>query len=359
MTLKEKIEAFEKLGIFLDQFHDGERNGHPPMPWLEVLNSRFFRTMVSIIDNSQIHNPWFTRENINHALGSIGRNLKAEAIVGWLSCYGDIQPPEKPKTVAVIMAGNIPLVGFHDLLCVLFSGHNILIKLSVRDDLLLKLLAEILIFLNQGFKDRISFAGGRIEGFDAVIATGSDNTSRYFEYYFGKYPCIIRKNRNSAAIIDGTENTEDLKLLSNDVFRYFGLGCRSVSKLFVPLNYDFNPLLGSFSGYSHLINHNQWANNYEYQKAVHLIDKTPHLDSGFLIIRENKTLSSPIAVLNYETVSESSEAMEIIAGQSDELQCVVGSPKLDGNLVPFGRSQEPGLKDYADNIDTIEFLLNL
>lgn len=358
MTLKDKIEVFEKLGIFLEQFSGPDKN-KPSMPWLEELNNRFFRPLESIIQSIHIHNPWFTEDNVRFALGSIGKSLNTGDITSWLSCYKIPDIQKDPKTIAVIMAGNIPLVGFHDMLCVLLSGHNLLAKLSVKDEQLPKITAEIICFLNSDFAGKIEFKESRLKNFDAVIATGSGNTSRYFDYYFGKYPNIIRKNRNSAAILDGSETHEELKLLSDDVFLYFGLGCRSVSGLFVPQNYDFKNMLDSFSGYSHLIDHNQWANNYEYQKAVHLIDKIPHLDAGFLLIKEDKSLASPIAVLNYKVVDSTGEALEMTDKEKDRLQCVVGNSKLPGKTVSFGKAQEPGVNEYADNVDTMEFLLNL
>ncbi len=358
MNLKDKTEVFEKLGIFLEQFTDTGKD-NSGIPWLEELNNRFFQPMESVIQSSHIHNPWFTEDNVRLALGNIGKALNAEDIVNWLSCYKVPEKQGEPKTVAVIMAGNIPLAGFHDMLCVLLSGHKLLGKLSIKDEQLPKIIAEIICFLNSDFANIIKFKESRLNNFDAVIATGSGNTSRYFDYYFGKYPNIIRKNRSSVAIIDGSETDEDLHLLSDDVFRYFGLGCRSVSSLFVPENYDFKNMLQSFSGYSFLINHNQWANNYEYQKAVHLIDKIAHLDTGFLLLKEDKSFSSPIAVITYRVAKSTAEAFEITVKEKDKLQCVVGNSNLSGKLVPFGKAQEPGLTDYADNVDTMEFLLNL
>lgn len=359
MILEERIKAFAKLGIFLEQFSTPGNTREPMMPWLEELNKQFYRPLDLVIQNSHIQNPWFTEDNLRHALGHAGRSLNMGDIAAWLNRYRITEPGETARTVAVIMAGNIPLAGFHDMLCVLISGHHLLAKLSLKDDQLMKLFAEILCFINNDFQGKIGFEEGRLKDFDAVIATGSDNTARYFEYYFGKYPHIIRKNRNSASILDGSETKEELQALSDDVFRYFGLGCRSVSKLLVPENYDFTILIEAFSGYRHLINHNQWANNYDYQKAIHLIDHKPHLDSGFFLIREDESYNSPIAVLNNETVKNSGHALDITGKNKDILQCVTGKPSLSANIVPFGRAQEPGLADFADNIDTMEFLVNL
>ncbi len=359
MRLQDKIPAFEKLGIFLNQFSDTDKKTEPLAPWLEELNDEFFQPMDLIIETCHIHNPWFTEDNLRFAIGAIGKSLNSKEMSFWLNNYIEHIADRNAKTIAVIMAGNIPLVGFHDMLCVLVSGHKLMAKLSVKDDQLLKMIATILCSINSDYVGKIFFEEGRLKDFDAVIATGSGNTSRYFEYYFGKYPHIIRKNRNSAAILDGSETKEELKLFTDDVFRYFGLGCRSVSKLFVPLNYDFTELIEAFSGYNHLINHNNWANNYEYQKAIHLIDKVPHIDTGFLLIKEDNSLASPIAVINYEKVEHAESALEMTKTDKDKLQCIVGKKTLAKNIVPFGKSQEPGLSDYADNIDTMEFLLNL
>jgi hypothetical protein len=358
MQLHEKILVFERLGLFLGQFSAADNQARTSQPWLEKLNGEFYRVMEALITSSHIHNPWFTEENMRFAMETTGESMGAGKIEQWLGRY-DIQNDDNPKTVAIVMAGNIPLVGFHDMLCVLISGHNLLAKLSVRDDQLLKLIAEIIYALDNRFEGRIAFSEGRLKDFDAVIATGSNNTSRYFEYYFSKYPHIIRKNRISAAILDGYETSQELQLLSDDVFRYFGLGCRSVSKIFVPKDYEFIPLIEAFKGYKHLADHNQWMNNYEYQKAIHLIDQAPHLDSGFLIIRENGDHVSPIAVLNYEQADSTGSAVEIIKRDKESIQCIVGDPgRLEG-VVPFGMAQKPSLADYADNVDTMEFLLNL
>ncbi len=359
MTLKDRINTFEKLGLFLEQFSKPGKNNSPVMQWLEELNEKFFRQLESLIQNEHISNPWFTEDNLRMALGSTARSLKTENIVSWLSCYRIPDRPQEEKTVAVVMAGNIPLAGFHDMLCVLISGHNLLARLSVKDENLPQIFAEIICFLDSRFESKITFKKSRLNDFNAVIATGSNNTSRYFEYYFGKYPNIIRKNRNSAAILDGSETDGELKSLSDDVFRYFGLGCRSVSKLIVPHDYDFKRLTEAFSYYRFLADHNNWANNYEYQRAIHLIDQIPHIDTGFFLLRENSSPASPISVINYERVTGSDDALDVINRDAQLLQCVVGKPGLSAKLTPFGNAQEPDLRDYADNVDTIEFLLNI
>lgn len=357
MTPEDPIQTFARLGTFLEQFSDPDTNYSSP--WLEELNSRFFRPLESEIQSCHIHNPWFTEDNVRLALGSIGRSLRPEKLVRWLRNYGLPGSQGERKTVAVIMAGNIPLVGFHDMLCVLLSGHNVLAKLSVRDERLPKLIAEIIGCLNNDYNPRIRFAEGVLKNFDAIIATGGNNTSRYFEYYFGKSPNIIRKNRNSVAILDGTESGLQLQCLSDDIFRYFGLGCRNVSKLIIPNDYDTGSLMEAFESYRHYADHHQWANNYEYQRAVHLIDRVPHLDNGFVIMREDASPASPVSVINYEKVQNTAGALEIARKHGDALQCIVGRQGLAKDIIPFGSTQDPALDDYADNIDTMKFLINL
>ena len=359
MMKEELIRTFTRLGIFLQQFSKPEKPTRHSESWLEELNLKFFQQFERVIESSHIHNPWFTENNVRLALGSIGKSLSPEKLADWLSRYNLPAARKKPATVAVIMAGNIPLVGFHDIMCVLISGHNLLAKLSVKDEHLPVMIGEVLGFLYGDFAGRIRFEEGRLKNFNAVIATGGDNTSRYFEYYFGKYPNIIRKNRNSAAILDGSESPQELRQLADDIFRYFGLGCRNVSRLFIPVDYDFSSMIETFETYRHYADHNQWANNYEYQRALHLIDQIPHLDTGFLILREENSFASPISVINYQRTGNTSEALEIAGREIEKLQCLAGKPGLAENIIPFGKTQEPDLDEYADNTDTMEFLLKL
>jgi hypothetical protein len=359
MTTDNPIQSFARLGIFLEQFIDPGKPGGPDEPWLEELNERFFQPLESEVQNSHIYNPWFTEDNVRMALAGIANMLEPSRLAGWLYNYGLPGNRVNPKTVAVVMAGNIPLVGFHDMLCVLLSGHNMLAKLSVKDERLPRILAEICCFLNKTYCNRISFADGLLKGFDAVIATGGNNTSRYFEYYFGKKPHIIRKNRNSVAILDGSESDRELQDLSDDIFRYFGLGCRNVSKLFLPEDYDTGPLLRSFEAWKHYADHHHWANNYEYQRAIHLIDRVPHLDTGFAIIREDASPASPISVINYEKIRSGGNALEAALEHGNALQCIIGRRGMAEGIIPFGSAQDPGPDQYADNIDTMEFLIKL
>jgi hypothetical protein len=359
MTTDNPIQAFTRLGMFLEQFSaEGKATDHAE-PWLEELNSSFFQPLESEIQNSHIYNPWFTEDNVRMAFAGIASMLKPGRLARWLYHYGLPGQKKDPKVVAVVMAGNIPLVGFHDMLCVLLSGNYLLAKLSAKDERLPKILAEIMCSLDNDYCGRISFADGLLKDFDAVIATGGNNTSRYFEYYFGKKPNIIRKNRNSVAILDGSESDRELQGLSDDIFTYFGLGCRNVSKLFLPEGYDPGPLLRSFEAWRHYADHHQWSNNYEYQRAIHLIDRVPHLDNGFVIIREEASPASPIAVLNYETVRSGDNALEAALGHGDSLQCIAGRQGLAEGIIPFGSTQDPGPDQYADNIDTMAFLIKL
>ncbi|WP_262420321.1 acyl-CoA reductase [Flagellimonas meishanensis] len=302
-------------------------------------------------------NGWFTEENIMHAIRQWALLLTEDNLTQWLSKY--VLPKDsKPKTIGIIMAGNIPLVGFHDFLCVLLSGNSVLAKLSSNDKTLMPFIAEHIMQLEPTLKDRISFTEGRLEDFDAIIATGSNNTSRYFEYYFGKRPNIIRKNRNSVAILTGHETQEQLLALGEDVFRYFGLGCRNVSKIFVPKGYAFEPFFNAFFSYKDTINHHKYANNYDYNKAVYLMSDFKILYNGFLILKEDESFSSPIATLFYSHYDSEDALRQKLEGQMEFIQCVVSNGKY-ANDVPFGETQKPRLNDYADGVDTMDFLLRI
>ncbi|MFM1877464.1 MAG: hypothetical protein RLZZ241_330 [Bacteroidota bacterium] len=302
-----------------------------------------------------LQNPWFTEEQVIYALNEWSDLLRESTLQNWLDPYG-IAEVQRPKTIALILAGNIPLVGLHDLLCVLASGHKALIKLASNDMLLLPfIIGELQRFL-PNLAERIRFTEGKLESFDAVIATGSNNTSRYFEYYFAKYPHIIRKNRNSIAILDGTETPEVLKGLAEDVFRYFGMGCRSVSKIFVPNGYNFDPLFQAFFDFKDLINHQKYANNYDYNKAVYLMSGSPMLDNAFLLLKEDTNLGSPIGTLFYEYYDDINNVVARLKHDKDLLQCTIGNSGIP-NAIPFGSSQRPSLATYADNVDTMNFLI--
>ena len=266
---------------------------------------------------------------------------------------------ETQKTIGAVMAGNIPMAGFHDLFCILLAGHRFLGKLSSEDTWLLPAVAEILFFVNPGFKNLISFTKEKLSGFNAVIATGSNNSYRYFEYYFGKYPHIFRKNRNGIAILTGNETTEDLSELADDIFLYFGKGCRSVSKIYIPEDFRFESLLLPFQKYQHIINHHKYLNNYNYHKAIFLLEKIPFIDLGNSLLTKNAGTASPVSVIYYEYYQDRSRFIDKLKDFEDLLQCVVSIDKNVAGSVRFGRSQFPSLSDYADGIDTVEFLLNL
>jgi hypothetical protein len=283
-----------------------------------------------------------------------GAVLREDSLERWLSAYDS--PAGTPLRVALIMAGNIPLVGFHDLISVLLTGNNAQVKCASKDTLLLKYLVGRLCELDQGLARRILFTDGKLGPFDAVIATGSTNTSRYFEYYFSKKPHIIRKNRHGVAVLTGDESPAELDGLAEDVFRYFGMGCRSVSKLFVPEGYDFDPLFNAFYAFGHLIDHQKYGNNYDYNKAVYLMSGSPMLDNGFLLLKEDKGIGSPIGTLFYETYENRAAAVEKLKASAEAVQCVVGGTWLP-EATPFGSAQKPGLGTYADGVDTVDFLL--
>lgn len=339
MNLKERIKSFTALGEILDNAlkkHTGS--------YAEQLNT--------LIGNQYIINPWFTPENARAALKAIADELTEEKLTKWTSAYPQLKENFKPLKVGVIMAGNIPLVGFHDFLSVLISGNKLIAKTSSKDSELIIHLNNILCNINPEFRDSVEFPEGTLSDFDIVIATGSNNSSRYFEYYFGKYPNIIRKNRNSIAIIEGNEIDSDLESLGKDIFLYFGLGCRNVSKIYVPTGYDFTTLTRNWDAYTEIISHTKYANNYDFNKAVYLVNKEKFIDTGYLLLKEDKELSSPVSVLHYEYYDSQSTVKQQTELLKEKIQCIVGR-----NYISYGKAQSPNLWDYADGIDTLEFIL--
>lgn len=351
MLLENRIIAFAKLGNFLRQFSGQKiiKNG------AVLHNDLYFDAFKLLIKRAKERNGWFTEDNILYAIKNLCKYLTRNNLVNFTSSYN--LNFSDPKNIAIIMAGNIPFVGFHDFLSVLLSGHKVLIKQSSNDTHFFPLIARYLINVESRFKDYIQFTEDSLKGFDAAISTGSNNTSRYFEAYFGKYPNIIRKNRNSIAVLTGNETQEDLKNLGEDIFRYFGLGCRSVSKLYVPKAYDFDYLFKAIYSYKTLINYIKYRNNYDYNKAVYLMSEYKLLDNGFLLLKEDSSYSSPIASLFYEYYEDLETLQEKLAVDKELIQCVV-SNTLE-NAVPFGKTQQPELTDFADGIDTLEFLSRL
>ncbi|RAR75539.1 acyl-CoA reductase [Flavobacterium aciduliphilum] len=348
----EKKKCFIALGQFLSQFslHDTQKNK------TVLFNDLFYDDFVQLIEISQSHNGWFTPEQVYHAIQSWAHALTEPNLDQWLSKYEWTNV--EPKTVGLILAGNIPLVGFHDFLSVLISGHKVLVKTSSNDQYLIKFLAKYLISMYPEFENYITFTEGKLENFDAVIATGSNNTARYFEYYFKEKPSIIRKNRNSVAVLNGGETHEELQALGEDIFRYFGLGCRNVSKLFVPKEYDFQPFFKAIFSFGEHIHYEKYANNYDYNKAVFLMSNFKLLDNEFLILKEDKSYASPIASLFYEYYENLDEVQKQLEQDADQIQCVV-SKNLIPHSIPFGKTQQPELWEYADGVDTIDFLIKL
>lgn len=347
MNLEERKNAFVQLGNVLKHF-TSKRD------WTDHscgLTKEEFESFNALILKSKVHNGWFTEENVRESIKGITSMLSEEKLSKWTSNYKFSE--SKDKKVGVIMAGNIPLVGFHDALCVLITGNTLLAKLSSEDSILFPALIEILINIEPRFKDRIQLVF-KLEDFDAVIATGSDNSARYFESYFGKYPNIIRKNRTSVAVFNGKETEEELSSFAEDVFLYFGKGCRNVTKLYLPKGFDLDKLFNSFFKYKEIINHNKYANNYDYNKAIYLMNQIELIENGFVLLKEDNSLHSPLSVLNYEFYSSEKELEKSLKENKDSIQCVVGK-----NFIPFGKAQKPEVWDYADNVDTLKFLLSL
>jgi hypothetical protein len=355
MTIEQKIKAFARLGDFLNSYLSQDSKEPSDEQLSEIFGERIQNALISSVH----YNGWFTMENVKNSISDIAVNLTEKKLSYWLQSYKEeLEKPEKKKKIGVIMAGNIPLAGFHDMLCVLLSGNIFIGKTSSQDKLHLPLLADILKEIEPGFFSRIIFTNDVIKDIDAVIATGSNNTSRYFEYYFGKYPHIIRKNRNSVAVLDGTETEEEIFRLGEDIFRYFGLGCRNVTKIYVPEDYDFSKLFKGLYDYQWLMNHNKYINNYHYNKTVYMMNTISLLDNNFLILKEDKALASPVGCLFYEKYKDKSEVEKELKNIASQIQCIVAKSLPDTETVNFGFAQKPHLWDYADGIDTMKFLLS-
>jgi len=331
ITLNQRTEIFAALGNRIDNITDHE--------------------FYELARRAQNENNWFTEQSVKKAFKGIGHLLKKNSLQNWIENY-ELEPIT-PKVVGVVMAGNIPAVGFHDLLSVVISGHHLAIKASSNDEVLLKWIVQELIELEPALSSRITFED-RLNKVDAIIATGSDNSARYFEYYFSKKPHIIRKNRTSCAILDGNESTEDIKNLGHDIFAYYGLGCRNVSKIYVPRNFDFIKFLDGLQSFEGVIDHHKYKNNYDYNKSIYLVNSEPHLDTGYLLLKESEDLVSPISVIYYEYFNNKKHLDELLNQNQEKIQCVVGNSALA--TVPFGDAQFPDIWDYADGVDTLSFL---
>lgn len=348
IQLEKRINAFELLGKYLRDMNTLEEQ------------SESSDKLVNLIWDSHHYNSWFTPENVGNALKSIGESLSKEKLNQWLMPYSNnLQNPMIVRNVGVIMAGNIPVVGFHDFLCVLIAGHRFLGKLSSDDNKLLPAIADKLIEFEPEFANYIEFFDEKLHGFDAIIATGSNNTSRYFEYYFGKYPNIIRKNRNGIGVLTGDESEKELQAFGKDIFQYFGMGCRSISKIFIPNNYSFDNFFEAIEVFKPITDHHKYNNNYEYYRSIYLINQEKHLDNGFLMLKEDVSLASPPSVLNFEYYDSISNVNTWIEMNKELVQCAVSISSEIENSIPLGNAQNPDLWDYSDGVDTLQFLLEL
>ncbi|MFD2035258.1 acyl-CoA reductase [Belliella marina] len=337
MTLEERILAFVQLGKLISS-----------------LNSDEFDALAWRVENN---NSWFTPEHTKSALNGLEVFLDEKKLREWTAKY-TINENASPKEIGILMAGNIPAVGFHDLLCVLIVGHKASVKLSTSDTVLIQWLANELVAIQPEFGKLISFEE-MLKGKDAYIATGSDNSARYFNYYFGKYPSIIRKNRTSIGILDGKESPADFVSLAKDIFQYFGLGCRNVSKIYVPHKEVLVKFLDAIDGFQILASNHKYINNYDYNKSIYLVNGEEHLDNGFLLLRQSKDLVSPISVVYYETYDSLESLENEISTISEKIQCIVSKDAWYAGSSGFGLAQTPALDDYADGIDTLEFLIGL
>lgn len=331
------LQTFASLHDYLKNIHSDE------------LNEWIYR--------AEANNPWFTAENVKSALNGIIDLVEPIALEKFYSSY---TISSQMKKVGVIMAGNIPAVGFHDLLCVLLSGNILYAKLSSDDTVILKKIAEVLIKINPHFQERIFFVD-QLKNMDAYIATGSDNSAKHFEYYFRNTPHIIRKNRTSVVVINGDEEMEKLILLGEDVFNYFGLGCRNVSHIYLPRGYSPTTLLSAWEGvYNKLQNHHKYMNNYEYNKAILLIDQVHHFDSGYVLLKEADSIFSQIATLTYSFYDSKEELTSTFSELENQLQCIVSSVASPlFKTVDIGKAQHPSISDFADGVDTMKFLTNI
>lgn len=336
MTLEDRIKAFVRLG---ERFESDFQNA--------------FHELAIQIENN---NPWFTPENSQSAINALRTNLTKEKLENWIEPY-HLESIKKPKSIGILMAGNIPAVGFDDLLCVLIAGHKACVKLSTSDQVLMKWIISQLIDIDPRFENLISMEE-MLKSKDAYIATGSDNSARYFDYYFGKYPHIIRKNRTSVGLLDGSEKSEDFQRLADDVFKYFGLGCRNVSKIFINEKSQLIDFLDAIGNFKAIANHHKYFNNYEYNKSIYLVNKDEHLDNGFILLKESDLMVSPIAVLYYE-IYEEAKLDALLSANREKIQCIVSNHGWYPDTIDFGNAQCPSLGDYADGVDTLSFLSGL
>ncbi len=340
MKLDQRLELLGRLGDYLK-----ERLAEPDAEFSATVNQSF------------LENRWFTEKSQRAALRAIAENLlDRQLLKNWATSYPIADREFPGKTIGIVMAGNIPLVGFFDWLCVFVSGQKGLVKLSEKDKRLFPFLIKKLAEMDFQIWDYIHFTD-KLAGFDAVIATGSNNTSRYFERYFGKYPNVIRRNRTSVAVLDGSETMADLYALGADIFTHFGLGCRNVSKIFAPVGHEFHNLLEATHEWKELALHDKWLNNFDYSTTLFLLNKIPYLNNGCLILREERSFQARISTVNYEFYENEAGLLSRLEDHREEIQCVVGRKKLPGfEAIAFGKAQSPGLFDYPDGVDLMKFL---
>lgn len=348
MTLNQRTAAFVRLGSYFRVF------GQSPNERQHTGNFDFavLERFDELIVREKFHNGWFTEENVRRSFAALGSAMTEEGFSSWLSAYQFDQI--QPKKVGLILAGNIPLVGFHDVLSTLMSGHVAIIKPSRDDNRLLPPVIDLLFSLEEGFQKQVVFSPMKLPEIDAIVATGSGNTARHFDYYFRNIPRVIRRNRTSIAVLDGTETHEELAALGHDIFDYFGLGCRNVTKLYLPADFDLDRIFGALYAFREIAQHNKYANNYDYHKALWLLNQEDLVENGFLIVKQDSALVSPVGSLFYERYTDISAVERTIQERAHELQCVVSH-----RYTPFGAAQQPKLNDYADGVDTIDFLLKL
>lgn len=345
LNLNQRISLFAKLGSLFKDYEDNNLNGKTKKLFNEA------------IENSIAHNSFFTKKNINKSLSTWAKNLTKKSINNFISNYS-LKENIIPKKVAIIMAGNIPLVGFHDFLCVILSGNIAVIKLSSKDYHLFNYILDYLTSESHNFSNHFEVCNEKLNEFDAVIATGNNISADQFDLYFKSYPRIIRRNRHSIAVLEGDESNSDLELLANDIFYYYGLGCRNVSKIFIPSKYNLDKLFKSFMSWKEVINKNSYANNYDYYRAIYLLNKENFYDNGFVLLKESNKIGSPVGTIYFEYYDCLEDVFKIIENNSEKIQCVVSKTK-GVNKTYFGQTQEPKIDDYADNVDTFDFLLKL
>lgn len=310
-----------------------------------------FKNFDDVVKKQFYLNGWFTEKSVRNCLLAWSELLTKENLTSWCDSY---KFSNNAKKVGIIMAGNIPLVGFHDFLAVLLSGNKAIIKLSSDDKTLLPAIVQMLVIFDETILNHFEISDGKLGDIDAIIATGSNNSLHYFQQYFGKYPNLFRKNRTSIAILKGNEEKEDLTKLGEDIFTYYGLGCRNVSQLFIPKDFNIDLVFESLLPYSEVVNHHKFANNYDYNKAIHLMNQEKILDNGFVLFKESNELFSPLAMIFYHRYNSKVEISEYLKQHNENIQVVVGK-----DYIPFGKAQKPDLKDYADGIDTMKWLESL